>query len=163
MRPIRRSLLCIALCLAVLTGCGSEDHETVAPKAAGDTAGSRKPADPFKGGVGTVPVTVAADALTVGTVVAPTGAVTRAPGPFAATDTVHVSFPMQGFDPSAPVVVYWTYQDGLSHHEERTTLPAAGEYAHYSFSADKGMKAGKYNVEVQVKGRPIGIADFQVQ
>lgn len=155
-----RSLLIAVLSIAVLVGC--KDHDTVAP--ADRDASRSKPRwmDPAKDPLGSVPVTVPADALTVGTTLSPTGAVQRSPGPFGAADTVHVSFPTAGQQPGAPVVVYWTYQDGRSHHEERTQLPASGEFAHYSFSSAQGMRSGRYNVEVQVRGRPLGIADFTV-
>jgi hypothetical protein len=164
MNAFRRRLLCTLIAACVLAGCSSEDHATVAPKSA-DAAPARRDdfGNPAKDPLAAASVTVAADALTVGTVVGPTGEVQRSPGPFAASDTVQVSFPKKGFEPGAPVVVYWTYQDGRSHHEERTTLPAEGDFARYSFSSSQGMKPGNYNVEVQVKGRPVGIVDFAVR
>lgn len=159
-----RTFLATALAAALLAGCGSADEETVAPKVPRRTAQSENGIykDPARDPLGAIPVTVSADALTLGTAVGPNGAVTAKTNEFALADTVHATFPLAGRPPGAKVTVFWTYQDGRSHHEERGTLPA-GEFADYQFDRAKGMQPGKYNVEVQLNDRPIGISDFVVR
>ena len=160
MKSMHAYLVAAVVAVASLTGCGSEDETPVAPKSA--KARSEAPADPRKDPAGAVPVTVSANALTLGASLGPTGEAVRGNGQFTLDDTVHVSFPSRGRPAGAPVTVYWTYQDGRTHRIERATLPA-GEFAHYTFSKATGMKPGNYNVEVQVANRPIGISDFVVR
>lgn len=156
----KRALLYSALLAVTLAGCGSDEEQTVAPKTA-----DRKVAvnnDPRRDPVGAVPVTVPADALALGRALGPNGDVAERVSTFTMDDTVHVVFSSAGRAPGMPVTVFWTYQDGRTHHEERGPLQA-GEFAHYEFGRLKGMQPGKYNVEVQIANRPIGIADFVVQ
>ncbi|GAB6194998.1 hypothetical protein [Lysobacter xanthus] len=147
-----------------LAGCGSADEETVAPKvpARGTAAKDGAFSDPRRDPLGAVPVTVSANALAVGNQLGSDGNVVARASSFAIGDTVHVAFPTAGRQPGAPVTVFWTYQDGRTHHEERGALQST-PFAHYEFDRQKGMQPGKYNVEVQIANRPIGISDFVVQ
>ncbi|TCZ86163.1 hypothetical protein [Lysobacter sp. N42] len=161
---LRNAVFGTLICVFALAGCGSDDQQVVAPQTdAARDSDDEFFSDPRKDPAGAVPATVPADALKLGTAVGPNGAVAQPTNTFAVSDTVHVSFVMRGQPPGAPVTVFWTYQDGRTHHEERTKLPAGGDFAHYRFSQANGMKPGSYNVEVQVRNRPIGIADFVVR
>ncbi|WP_133480175.1 hypothetical protein [Cognatilysobacter segetis] len=158
----RIALVPLVFALA-LSGCGSDDQQTVAPDVPGK---ARRSDGAFPGlqkdPLGAVPYTVPANALTLGNALGPNGAVATPASTFTVNDTIHVTFPMTGRTPGAPVTVFWTYQDGRTHHEERGPLPA-GTFGHYTFSKAEGMQPGRYNVEVQIANRPIGISDFVVQ
>ena len=69
--------------------------------------------------------------------------------------------PTKGHAPGAKGYVYWTYQDGRTHKEE--AKPVAGEFLSFQFSQADGMKPGKYNVEIDINDKPVGIVDFTVQ
>jgi hypothetical protein len=166
MRVSRTTILALTFVALLLGGCGSgsDDEQPIAPTArkSGNDAASGF-TDPSKDPLAETPFAVSASALTVGTTVGPDGAVVKPPtARFTTADTVHVSFPVNGLAPGAPVTVFWTYQNGKTDHEERTRLAPNGKFASYSFSAANGMKPGSYNVEVQVNDRPVGIADFSV-
>lgn len=163
MSSLRLLSLPLVLGCLLAAGCGSKDDEPVAPKDRKGPDAASQFGDPSKDPLAELPNTVRADALKVGPSLGPDGAAVPASAPFGMADTVHVSFPTRGLVPSAPVIVYWTYQDGRTHHIERSTLPASGEQAVYRFAQAQGMKPGQYNVEVQVNNRPIGISDFVVR
>lgn len=100
-------------------------------------------------------VTVAADAVRVGTAVGPDGAATAPKPVYALSDVVYASARANG-----AAKVYWTYQDGTSHKEEEK--PANGIVT-FQFGRADGMQAGAYSVEIDIDGVPVGITDFVVK
>lgn len=108
-----------------------------------------------------LPVTVAADAFTIGSSIGP-GNQAAAPKPvYALGDKVYASLPARKYRAGSTANVYWTYQDGLSQKEESKAI--AGDFVTFEFSKADGMKPGKYNVEIGVDDKPVGIVDFVVQ
>lgn len=109
-----------------------------------------------------MPTTVAADAVTVGNAIQGDTAVKSASAQFTTADTIYASGSVQGKPAGADASVYWTYQDGTAHKQETKKL--SGEQSvWFSFAKADGMKPGKYNVEIDVNMKPIGIADFQIK
>ena len=110
-----------------------------------------------------MPVTVSADAVTVGKAVGADGAVTTIVTTYSVADTVYASIPTSGHAPGSDVHVYWSYQDGSSHKEERKPIPSGDKYVNFHFSKADGLRVGKYTVQFDVAEVPVGIVDFSVQ
>lgn len=109
-----------------------------------------------------LPVEVRADAIAAGDAVGDNGAVSSAKTSYSVGDTVYASMPVRGHAAGAEAGVYWTYQDGNTHKEERKPIPAGAEFMNFQFSRADGMKPGKYNVQIDVDLKPVGIVDFKV-
>ena len=160
-------LICAATLALALAACnkqGPEMPQAPADATPADTAAKpdEAPRDLADTNVDKVQtVTVRADAIAVGNVIGPNQAVTAGKRTYATGDTVYASMPTRGQPAGATAQVYWTYQDGLTHKEE--SKPVTGEYLNFQFSQADGMKPGKYNVEIDVNDKPVGIVDFTVQ
>ena len=158
-----RLALCAVLAAVALAACEEKMDAPVADAGApaADAAGAA-PAAPTPAPVDSAPVepvAVAADAVRVGTALDAAGAATGAKPAYAMGDTVYASMSAKGRSGTAKV--YWTAPNGLSAKEEEK--PLSGENVNFQFSRADGMKAGKYNVEIDVDGVPAGIVDFTVQ
>lgn len=109
-----------------------------------------------------MPVTVAANAFPVGSALGADGAATATKPTYSVNDTLYASLPAGRFPSGAVARVYWTFaQDGTSHKEEDKTI-GSGPLS-FEFSKADGLKAGEYNVQIDVNDRPIGIVDVIVQ
>lgn len=108
------------------------------------------------------PVMLSADAVVVGSVVAPNGAMVAPKAVFGAGDTVYASVATAGSAPGAEVVAYWFGADGGSVKQERKPVGPGAEHVSFSLSRADGMKAGSFMVQVDVAGKPVGMADFSV-
>jgi hypothetical protein len=163
-----RLALCAVLAATALAACeekidvpatGAEGAAGAADGTAGDAAAPATPhANPVSPGP-IEPVAVAADAVSVGTSLDPSGAASGAKPAYSTADTLYASLSAKGRHGTAKV--YWTAPNGLSAKEEEK--PVAGDNVSFQFSAADGMKAGTYNVEIDVDGVPAGIVDFTVQ
>lgn len=103
------------------------------------------------------------NAVAVGSALGTNGAV-QAPKPtYAPGDTVHASVPAAGLGASDTVTVYWTHADGGVDKDENKQVPPGAAYVNFSFAADDGMRAGDYNVQVDVNDQPVGLVDFSVE
>lgn len=166
MVDIRKLALCAALGLA-LSACskeGDEDSAERVPPTEATPAAVAEPAIPVKPGPeDIVPVTVAADAVTVGNSLEGDKVVKAASPQFTTSDTVYAGASVRGKPAGAEVAVYWTYEDGLTHKEERRPLAAGEQYVKFSFAKADGMKPGKYNAQIDINMVPIGITDFVVK
>lgn len=156
--------LCAILAAASLAACEEKIDAPVADTAApaADAANAGASAGPVANPVDSAPVepvAVAADAVKVGTALDATGAASGAKPAYSTSDTVYASLSAKGRTGTAKV--YWTASNGLSAKEEEKAL--SGENVNFQFSRAEGMKAGKYNVEIDVDGVPAGIVDFTVQ
>jgi len=152
------SLTAIAFAL-LLSACG----EQAAPEPATEApAAAQAPAEPVEQPVEQIaePTTVAADAVTVGSALGPDQAATAPKPAYTTADTVYASASSAGRS-GAIARVYWTYQDGTSHKEEEK--PVDGNVISFGFSQADGMRAGAYNVQIDIDDVPVGIADFKVQ
>jgi hypothetical protein len=149
--------------LAACNKQGPEMPQAPADTAPADTAAQpAPPPDLSDTGVDKVEtVTVRADAIAVGHQVGPNQAVSAAKRAYTTADTIYASLPTKGQPAGAKGYVYWTYQDGRTHKEE--AKPVSGEYLNFQFSQADGMKPGKYNVEIDINDKPVGIVDFTVQ
>ncbi|MEO7251193.1 MAG: hypothetical protein ABIW30_01145 [Arenimonas sp.] len=170
MIEIRKLALLGALTLFV-SACDKEGSEDEVSKAAPSTEAAQpatpsaqKPAiqeSPIPSVV--QPVTVAADAVTVGTALQGDRVVKAARAQFTLADTVYASASVRGKPPGAEVMVYWTYvKDGNSLKQETRKLAGGEQTIWFSFAKADGMKPGKYNVEIDVNMVPVGITDFQI-
>lgn len=165
MRKLTATLLISALALG-LGACKKDAEPAPAPmsEAEAEQAAANEdfpplPVEPPADAV--IPVTVAADAFGIGSTL---GANNQAASPkpvYAVGETVYASLPARRYRSGSTVNVYWTYQDGLSQKEE--TKKVSGEFVTFEFSQADGMKPGKYNVEIGVDDKPVGIVDFVVQ
>lgn len=166
MIDIRKLALCAALAL-VLSACGKEGAEDSAERAAPSEAApaaTAEPAIPVEPGADDiVPVTVAADAVTVGNALQGDKVIKAAAPLFTTGDTVYAGASVKGKPAGAEVAVYWTFEDGRTHKELRRPLAAGEQYVQFSFAAADGMKPGKYNAQIDVNMVPIGIADFVIR
>jgi hypothetical protein len=134
-----------------------------APEPAAEApAAAQAPAEPVEQPVEQIaePTTVAADAVIVGSALGPDQAATAPKPSYTTADTVYASASSAG-RAGAIARVYWTWQDGTSHKEEEK--PVDGDVVSFGFSQADGMRAGAYNVQIDIDDVPVGIADFQVQ
>ncbi len=165
MRKLTATLMISALALG-LAACKKDAEPAPAPiseeQAAQEAANEAFPPLPVEPPADAVlPVTVAADAFGIGSTL---GANNKAATPkpvYAVGDTVYASLPAGRYRRGSTANVYWTYEDGLSQKEE--TKEISGEFVTFEFSKADGMKQGKYNVEIGVDDKPVGIVDFVVQ
>jgi hypothetical protein len=160
-----RVLLSAAAMVVALAACNRQPP--VAPVTPATTAADQAKADKAAKPVAPPPaqaaqeaVTVAADAVTVGSTVGADGAAATPKPAYALADTVYASASARGHS-GATARAYWTYQDGTSTHEEEK--PVAGDVVSFSFSKANGMKPGTWNGEIDFNDVPVGIADFKVQ
>ena len=159
-----RLALCALLAAASLAACEEKIDAPVADTGtpAADAANAGAAAAPAPSPIDSAPVepvAVAADAVRVGTALDAAGAASGAKPAYSTGDTVYASLSAKGRTGTAKV--YWTGANGLSAKEEEKAL--SGENVNFQFSRVDGMKAGKYNVEIDVDGVPAGIVDFTVQ
>ena len=159
-----RLALCAVLAAFALAACEEKIDAPVADTgaAATDADAISTPATPPPAPVDSAPVepvSVAADAVRVGTALDAAGAASGAKPAYSTSDTLHASLSAKGRTGTAKV--YWTASNGLSAKEEEKAL--SGDNVSFQFSRADGMKAGKYNVEIDVDGVPAGIVDFTVQ
>ena len=82
---------------------------------------------------------------------------------FTLADSIYASASVSGKPAGATASVFWTYQDGTAHKQESKKLAGGQQSVWFSFTKADGMKPGKYNVEIDVDMKPVGIADFQVK
>jgi hypothetical protein len=165
-----RLALCAILAAAALTACeekidvpGAGADGAAATSGAAGTGNTAAPAKaPYANPIDSAPiepVAVAADAVRVGTSLDPSGAAAGAKPAYSTADTLYASLSAKGRTGTAKV--YWTAPNGLSAKEEQKAI--SGENVNFQFSRADGMKAGKYNVEIDVDGVPAGIVDITVQ
>lgn len=161
-----RLALCAVLAAASLAACEEKMDTSVADADAGapavDAASATPATPPPQAPVDSAPVepvSVAADAVRVGTALDPSGAASGSKPAYSTSDTLYASLSAKGR--SGIAKVYWTAPNGLSAKEEEK--PLSGDNVNFQFSRADGMKAGKYNVEIDVDGVPAGIVDFTVQ
>lgn len=165
MLTTRRILLCAAITL-LLASCAKEGADDTAtppaatPSAAVQPAAPTLPVEPLPTAV--QPTTVSADAVTIGTALQGEKVVKSASPQFSTSDTVLAGASVKGKPAGAEVAVYWTYEDGRTHKEERRKL-AGEQYVSFSFAKIDGMKPGKYNAQIDVDMVPVGITDFVVK
>ncbi|HET8818181.1 MAG TPA: hypothetical protein VFM73_01385 [Xanthomonadaceae bacterium] len=162
-RSVAWSFLLPLCAVLVAAGCNKQGPE---PRVAQDTeAPAGQPGDGTSAPVAEPPPLPEAtpNAVAVGSELGANGAV-QAPRPsYGLTDTVYASAPTAGHSPGDTVTVWWTHEDGIADKDESKPLPANADYVNFSFSSADGMRAGAYNVQVDVNGMPVGIADFTVE
>lgn len=164
-RPVAWSPL-LPLCAALLVaGCNKQgpepphvpiEEDAQAADAASDTRPVPAPEPP--------PLPEATpNAVAVGSALGSNGAVQAPKRSYAVADTVYASVPTAGHAPDDSVTVYWTHEDGGVDKEETKPVPAGAAYVNFSFSEADGMRAGDYNVQVDVNDVPVGLVDFTVE
>lgn len=164
MRKFAATLLISALALG-LVACKKEEPTATASTPDADAQqileeGQPPPLPVEPPADAVIPVEVAANAFAIGSSLTDNKA--SAPKPVYATgDTIYASLPAGRYRSGSTVNVYWTYEDGSSHKDE--TKEISGQFVTFQFSAADGMKAGKYNVEIGVNDKPVGIVDFVVR
>lgn len=162
------TVLLLALALT-LSACKRDEP---APVATDDAAAAAEEADLAAGQPATppveppadaiIPVTVAANAFPIGSALGADGQATAPKAGYAIGDTIHASLPGGKYPNGAIARIYWTYaKDGISHKEEEKKV-SSGPVS-FEFSKADGMKPGKYNVEIDVNDRPVGIVDVEVK
>lgn len=163
---LRTTLLLAALVLA-FSACKKDEPAPVAGDAAPVTEEAlppgQSPTPPVEPPADAVlPVTVSAHAFPVGSALSADGAAISPKASYALGDTLYASIPGGKYPNGAIARVYWTYAaDGTSHKEEEKTVGSGA--TNFEFGQADGMKAGKYNVEIHVNDKPVGIVDMVVQ
>ncbi len=157
----------IALLVALaLAGCRQEAADPGAARATATEDAELAPGQPEAPPVeppadAVLPVTVAANAFAIGSVLSPEGAATTPKASYSVSDTLYASLPAGKFPSGATARIYWTYaKDGISHKEEEKEVGTGP--VNFQFSRADGLKAGEYNVEIDINDRPIGIVDVVV-
>lgn len=169
----KRPLVSALVVLALLTSCTREDPDAdvlqgeadAAPSspAAGTPAQSTSASPPAVAVMPEVvePVVTDERAIVIGTSVE-AGKVRPANRlQFSTRDTVFAQLPGGRHPTGSETKIYWTYQDGMSHKEEKKSLGPEGVV--FEFSSADGMKPGRYTVQVDVASVPVGIVDFEVR
>ena len=132
---------------------------TAADTTTGATTGTAPAAARDAGEVGQV--TVPADAVAVGSALGQDGRAAAPKSAYTLADTIHATASVGAAGPGSTAHVYWTFENGMTVKEE--DKPATGAIVSFSLSAADGMKPGRYNVQIDLDGVPVGIADFVVQ
>lgn len=162
---MKTTAIAILLALA-LVGCRQETPDTDAAQATAPEDVELAPGQPQALPVeppadAVLPVTVAANAFPIGSVLSPEGAATTPKATYSVNDTLYASIPAGKFPSGATARIYWTYaKDGTSHKEEEKEVGSGP--VNFQFSKADGLKAGEYNVEIDINDRPIGIVDVVV-
>ncbi len=160
-----RTVVVVAAACAALAACRNEappadvtDSQAQQPVVE-DLPPGQPPAPPMEPpSDAEIPVTVSADAIKVGSALgADQTAASPKPG-YSTSDTIYASTRTRG---TGTAYVYWTYEDGIAHKEEQKQV--TGNTVTFDFSQKDGMKPGKYNVEIGVDDKPLGIVDFVVR
>ena len=148
--PAMRRLVLVPLILAALAlgACNREGPVIPTQEAASGQQGSNA----------NQPFTVSADAGQVGSALARDQSIATPQTEFAPGDTVYISVPGKNKPNGSSIEVFWFHQDGKSRKEEGKRL----EGAHVAFEFVP-QEVGRYSVEIDVNGRPIGLTDFTVQ
>jgi glucose/arabinose dehydrogenase len=168
MTDIRKLILCAAVALA-LGACSKEgaEEETASQPAPAPAQPAQRPGVPDlpvePPPEATLPTEVKADAVTVGGSLQGNTVVKSPTAQFTMADTVYAGASTKGKKPGGEVAVYWTYQDGRTHKEERRKLADGEQYVSFSFGKADGMMPGKYNAQIDVDMVPIGLTDFVVK
>lgn len=165
MRKGQVAILVIAAC-AALSACKKDEPAPLDPQASEPVIEELPPGQPPTPPTeppadATMPVSVSADAVVIGTTLGPDDMATGAKPSYTVNDTIYASARTPANSKGAPTRVYWTYQDGNTHKEEERA--SSGGVVNFRFTPADGMKPGKYNVEIDVNDVPIGIVDFVVR
>lgn len=155
------ALLCSIVLSMALSACGDKPADT-------STTGDNASAPAFEPPAASPAPTphppeppATPNAVTVGSALSPDQAAITPKPAYATTDTVYASASTPGKPAGATATVYWTYQDGVAHKQEDKKI--SGDRVSFKFGRTDGMKAGHYNVEIDINDVPVGIADFTVQ
>lgn len=149
-----------------LMGCRQEAPEPVEDAAAVADDAELAPGQPAAPPVeppadAVMPVTVSANAFPIGSVLGADGTATAPKATYSVNDTLYASLPAGKFPSGANARIYWTFaKDGMSHKEEEKKVGAGP--VNFEFSQADGLKVGKYNVQIDVNDRPVGIVDVVV-
>lgn len=106
-------------------------------------------------------VAVSGDAVAVGSALGADGRASAPKPEYTLDDTIHATVNAGAVKPGATAHVYWTYQDGMTIKEEDKR--ANGAVLAFTLSAADGMQPGRYSVQVDLDGVPVGITDFVVR
>lgn len=101
---------------------------------------------------------VTGDAGKVGSALAPDQSIATPKTRFAVGETVYLSVPAKNKPPGSRIDVFWFHEDGKSRKDDSRRF----ERANLAFEFVP-KDAGKYNVEIDLNGRPIGLTEFTVQ
>jgi hypothetical protein len=108
------------------------------------------------------PVEVGANSVVLGTGI-DSDRLVQPKNVFSTTETVHAAAAVPGGAGGARANVYWTYQDGRTHHEEERTISPGAKLVVFTFGRNQGLQPGAYNVQIDINDQPVGISDFRVE
>ena len=164
---MKTTTIALLVALSLVAGCRQESPDAGEAAQTATTEGvelepGQPPAPPIEPPADAVlPVTVAANAFPIGSALSPEGAAIASKPIYTVDDTLYASVPAGKFPSGATARVYWTFaKDGTSHKEEEKQVGSGP--LHFEFSKADGLKAGQYNVEIDINDRPIGIVDVGV-
>ena len=103
-------------------------------------------------------VVVDPNAAFVGSALTETGEIATAQREFAAGETVYLSVPSTGRRLNSQLEVFWFHEDGRSRRDDQKRIE--GPFTAFEFVPEE---TGRYNVEVAVSGRTVGLVEFEVR
>ena len=94
----------------------------------------------------------------VGSALTENGDIATAQREFALGDTVYLSVPSKGRRLGSQLEVFWFHEDGRSRKDDQKRIE--GPFSAFEYVPEE---AGRYNVEVAVSGRTVGLVEFEVR
>ena len=142
--------LAIAVLACVLAACNRQAPDL------SQADQSAPAAESGRDGVETV--VVDPNAAFVGSALTENGEIATPQREFALGDTVYVSVPSKGRRLASQLEVFWFHEDGLSRKDDQKRIE--GPFSAFEFVPEE---PGRYNVEVAVGGRTVGLVEFEVR
>ena len=142
-------MLAMGLALLLVAGCNRQGPEL-------PTGVEQDSADSDINGVGTY--IIDPNAAFVGSAVDAAGEIATPAREFSPGQTVYISVPSKGRKLGSELEIFWFHADGISRKEERKRIE--GAFTVFEFQPSD---TGKYNTEVDVSGRPVGLVEFEVK
>lgn len=107
---------------------------------------------------------VTVTAVNLGTAVGADQKVVSPATSFASNDVIYIAIDTKNAEKDVFLSTKWTAEDGKVIHEEGTQISPEGDATtNFKFSADGGLAAGKYKVEVSLKNSPAQTVEFDVK
>lgn len=103
-------------------------------------------------------------AVSLGTAVGADQKVVSPATRFSGSDVIYIAIDTKNAEKDVFLSTKWMAADGKVIHEEGTQISPEGDATtNFKFSADGGLAAGKYKVEVSLKNTPVQTVEFDIE
>lgn len=156
--PRLARVLSVAVLLPLaLASCKQETPAPTPPPAAA-------PAPAPKPEIAPAPTPFSVSSIELGNAIGSDKRVSLAKTTFAPMDTIYASVATDGQSPSVKLSARWTYGDEgqLVKEDSLTIAPTGPAMNEFHVAKPDGWPAGKYRVEIQIDGAPVGSKEFEV-